>query len=54
VVDIIVHHKGMGYLNGGYEEKITKYSPLLPVLADHYRVNPVVVTSGGGDLRGDP
>ena len=39
VVDVIVRHEDVGYLEG-HESKIRKYTPLLPPLAEKLNVDP--------------
>jgi hypothetical protein len=40
VVDVTVRHEDVGYLQRGYNEKISKYTPLLQILSDKHGVNP--------------
>jgi hypothetical protein len=52
VVDVTVRHEDEGYLQGGYIDKIKKYTPLLPILAATHktepgRVLPIVVGARG-------
>jgi hypothetical protein len=39
VIDVTVHHKDVGYLQAGFHDKMNKYSPLLPLLADRFNTN---------------
>jgi hypothetical protein len=52
VVDVTVRHEDTGYLEGGHTSKTTKYTPLLPLLAERLRkepgeVLPVVIGTRG-------
>jgi hypothetical protein len=40
VVDVTIRHEDVGYLQQGYNEKISKYTPLLPLLAEEHKLNP--------------
>jgi hypothetical protein len=51
VVDVTVRHEDVGYLDQAYTDKVDKYTPLLPILAEDRvrpgRVLPVVVGTRG-------
>jgi hypothetical protein len=52
VVDVTVRHEDVGYLQQGFNKKITKYTPLLRLLGDKYnadpgRVLPIVIGARG-------
>jgi hypothetical protein len=52
VVDVTVRHEDVGYLQNGYNDKITKYAPLLQFLAEEHQMNigmvlPIVVGTRG-------
>jgi hypothetical protein len=52
VIDITVRHEDKGYLEGGYNSKVSKYTPLIPQLASTLktkpgRVLPIVIGTRG-------
>jgi hypothetical protein len=40
VIDVTVRHEDTGYLQGGFNEKINKYSNPVPILAERFNVDP--------------
>jgi hypothetical protein len=40
VIDVTVRHEDRGYLEGGHDSKVDKYTPLLPILAEQLQVTP--------------
>jgi hypothetical protein len=40
MIDVTARHEDAGYLPGGFNEKINKYSNLVPILAERFHVDP--------------
>jgi len=52
VIDVTVRHKDIGYLEEGYDSKIQKYTPLIPLLVEKLHTDPSGVLPIVTGIRG--